>query len=115
MFVTNVVRVPDMNFQENSSSVSQAVFLANVNCLPDTNSYENLFKGSLDRVEDVQSSSCKVPLILLTDLNQTYNFCPIQDMNFQENTVEPFYKDISLCDTSSIASDILWYQLIPYA
>jgi len=27
--------------------------------------------------------------------------------------VEPSYKDIGLCDTSSLASDILWYQLIP--
>jgi hypothetical protein len=29
-----------------------------------------------------------------------------------QNTVEPGYNDIGLCDTSSIASDILWYQLI---
>jgi hypothetical protein len=29
-------------------------------------------------------------------------------------TVEPGYNDIVLCDTSSIASDILWYQLIPH-
>jgi hypothetical protein len=28
-------------------------------------------------------------------------------------TVEPGYSDISLYNTSSIASDILWYQLIP--
>jgi hypothetical protein len=28
------------------------------------------------------------------------------------NTVEPGYKDIDICDTSFIASDILWYQLI---
>jgi hypothetical protein len=28
-------------------------------------------------------------------------------------TVEPSYKDIGLYDTSSITSDILWYQLIP--
>jgi hypothetical protein len=32
----------------------------------------------------------------------------------EENTVEPGYNDIGLCDTSSIASDILWYQLIPH-
>jgi hypothetical protein len=30
------------------------------------------------------------------------------------NTVEPGYNDIVLCDTSSIASDILWCQLIPH-
>jgi hypothetical protein len=28
------------------------------------------------------------------------------------HTVEPGYNDIGLCDTSSVASDILWYQLI---
>jgi hypothetical protein len=27
------------------------------------------------------------------------------------STVEPGYKDIGVCDTSSIASDILWYQI----
>jgi hypothetical protein len=30
------------------------------------------------------------------------------------NTVEPGYNDISLCDISLIASDILWCQLIPH-
>jgi hypothetical protein len=29
-------------------------------------------------------------------------------------TVEPGYNDIGLYDTSSITSDILWYQLIPH-
>jgi hypothetical protein len=28
-------------------------------------------------------------------------------------TVEPGYNDIGLCDTSSIASDILWHQSFP--
>jgi len=28
-------------------------------------------------------------------------------------TVESSYNDIGLCDTSSIASDILWLQLFP--
>jgi hypothetical protein len=28
------------------------------------------------------------------------------------NAVEPGYNDIGLCDTSSIAPDILWYKLI---
>jgi hypothetical protein len=28
-------------------------------------------------------------------------------------TVDPGYNDIGLYDISSIASDILWYQLIP--
>ena len=31
----------------------------------------------------------------------------------QLNAVEPGYNDICLYDTSSIASDILWYLLIP--
>jgi hypothetical protein len=30
------------------------------------------------------------------------------------NTVEPGYNDIDLSDTSSITSDILYYQLIPH-
>jgi hypothetical protein len=29
-------------------------------------------------------------------------------------TFESGYNDIGLCDTSPIASDILWYQLIPH-
>jgi len=29
-----------------------------------------------------------------------------------ENTVEPGYNDIGLCDTSSIASDILLHQFL---
>jgi hypothetical protein len=31
-----------------------------------------------------------------------------------EYTVEPSYNDTGLCDTLSIASDILWYQLITH-
>jgi hypothetical protein len=34
-------------------------------------------------------------------------------MNEIQYTLEPGYNDIGLGDTSSIASDILWYQLIP--
>jgi len=30
------------------------------------------------------------------------------------NTVDPSYNDIGLCDNSSIASDILLYQLLPH-
>jgi hypothetical protein len=29
-------------------------------------------------------------------------------------TVEPGYNDTGLYDTSSLKSEILWYQLIPY-
>jgi hypothetical protein len=32
----------------------------------------------------------------------------------QASRVEPGYNDIGLYDTSPIASDILWYQLIPH-
>jgi hypothetical protein len=32
-----------------------------------------------------------------------------------QNTVKPGYNDIGLRDTSSIASDLLWYQLIPHS
>ena len=35
-------------------------------------------------------------------------------MGRKVNTVEPGYNDIGLYDTTSIASDILWYQLIPH-
>jgi hypothetical protein len=33
----------------------------------------------------------------------------------KKSTVEPGYNDIRLYDTSSIASDILWYQLIAHS
>jgi hypothetical protein len=36
------------------------------------------------------------------------------DTELAINTVEPGYNDIGLYDTSSTASDILWYQLIPH-
>jgi hypothetical protein len=42
--------------------------------------------------------------------NHTYHFLIVL-----VTTVEPGYKDIGLYDTSSIASGILWYQLIPRA
>jgi hypothetical protein len=32
----------------------------------------------------------------------------------ERNRVEPGYNDIGLYDTSSITSDILWYQLLPH-
>jgi hypothetical protein len=34
--------------------------------------------------------------------------------NHLSHTVEICYNDIGLCDTSSIASNIPWYQLIPH-
>jgi hypothetical protein len=38
----------------------------------------------------------------------------LHDLYCSQNTMEPGYNGIGLCDTSSIASDILWYQLIPH-
>jgi hypothetical protein len=38
----------------------------------------------------------------------------LRDLYSSPNTGEPGYNDTGLCDTSSIASDILWYQLIPH-
>jgi hypothetical protein len=32
----------------------------------------------------------------------------------EASTVEPGYNNIGLSETSSIPSDILWYQLIPH-
>jgi hypothetical protein len=32
----------------------------------------------------------------------------------KHNTVEPGHNDIGLCDVSSVASDIVWYRLIPH-
>jgi len=34
--------------------------------------------------------------------------------NSVASTVEPGYNENGLCDTPSITSDILWYQLIPH-
>jgi hypothetical protein len=38
----------------------------------------------------------------------------VQQDHAYNSTVEPGYNDTGLYDTSSIASDILWYQLIPH-
>jgi hypothetical protein len=38
----------------------------------------------------------------------------VQYLVIKTYTVEPGYNIIGLYDTSSIASDILWYQLIPH-
>jgi hypothetical protein len=32
----------------------------------------------------------------------------------KRNTLKPGYNDIGLGDTSPIASDVLWYQIIPH-
>jgi len=40
----------------------------------------------------------------------TYRYLPRLELN----TVESSYNDIGLCDISSVASDILCYQLIPH-
>jgi len=33
---------------------------------------------------------------------------------YEKNAAEPGYNGIGLKNTSSITSDVLWYQLIPY-
>jgi len=38
----------------------------------------------------------------------------IEERNQILSTVEPCYNDVGLCETSPMASDILWYQLIPH-
>jgi len=41
---------------------------------------------------------------------------PCRRFTFVKKTeAEPGYNDIGLRDTSSITSDILWYQLIPHS
>ena len=54
----------------------------------------------------------------VTDYQSTLRNIPEEQkshlqINKQINIVEPGYNDIGLCDTPPIASDILWYQLIP--
>ena len=46
-------------------------------------------------------------------MNIVFSFVVINFIKFQ-NIVGLGYNDISLCGTSSITSDILWYQLIPH-
>jgi hypothetical protein len=41
-------------------------------------------------------------------------FCKAFELQEYPIAVELGYNDIGLYDTSSIASDILWYQLIPH-
>jgi hypothetical protein len=42
-----------------------------------------------------------------------HNDYPLVPVHFGSGTFEPGYNGIGLYDTSSIASDTLWYQLIP--
>ena len=45
----------------------------------------------------------EIPLeVVIKILNQVDNYA-----------VEPGYNDVGLCESSSVASDILWHQLIP--
>ena len=41
-----------------------------------------------------------------------YDNLSFSTVKYTKNIVEPGYNDIGLCDTSSIASDILWYHVI---
>jgi hypothetical protein len=62
------------------------------------------------------SSPLYLPTQFCTRCERTFIhlFHAIVHTSGKSNTVEPTYNDIGLCDISSIASDILWYQLIPY-
>jgi hypothetical protein len=51
-------------------------------------------------------------LLLLLGGCRYYDISSEEPMIFT-HTVKPGYNYISLCDTSTTASDILWYQLIP--
>jgi hypothetical protein len=45
------------------------------------------------------------------------HLCFVSNLSYftvQEIPAKPSYNDIGLCDTSSVASDILWDQLIPH-
>jgi hypothetical protein len=52
--------------------------------------------------------------LLRTQLILLHAAYDVQVPNLVAQSVEPGYNDICLYDTSSIASDILWYQLIPH-
>jgi len=40
--------------------------------------------------------------------------CPLKTRQLKLNRVGPGYNDISICDASSIVSDVQWFQLIPH-
>jgi hypothetical protein len=42
------------------------------------------------------------------------DYCNPKLVAFSENTAAPDYNDTVLYNTSPIASDILWYQVIPH-
>ena len=46
-------------------------------------------------------------------LNREQNIFKNQSIRNKSITVEPGYNDTGLCRISSIASDFLWYKLIP--
>jgi hypothetical protein len=59
-------------------------------------------------------STCVTSLLPLQHLRFKGPSLDLHYFRMLQNTVEPAYNDIGLYDTSYIASDILWYQLIPH-
>ena len=61
---------------------------------------------------------CKVPCFEKPEATlspkDNIEFRPFKSSRHTLNIVEPRYSDIGLCDTSPIASDVTWYQLIPH-
>jgi len=58
--------------------------------------------------------ACNGTALHLTRKQQEYLRDGSIDGNLKFDRVEPGYNDISLSETSSIASNILWYQLLPH-
>lgn len=57
-----------------------------------------------------EDNACMFLVIKLKEMEMLGRAGPRQE----DNTVEPDYKDIHLCDTSTKASDIQWYQIFPH-
>ena len=60
----------------------------------------------------VASDTGPRPIVRLITISVVASKCVGHRNLSKVYTVEPVYNDIGLCDTSSITSDILWYQLI---
>jgi hypothetical protein len=56
----------------------------------------------------------RLPVVSISDGRQPFIIADGPENSAVKNTVEPGYNDIGLYDTSPIASDIVWYQLIPH-
>jgi hypothetical protein len=63
--------------------------------------------GNADLFISYVSHSSVLIAIMKGLIAATHNYCVLY-------TVKAGYNDVGLCDTSPIASDILWYELIPH-